>query len=132
MNDYDFPLNDMNSVVFEGTLIKDPTLSHDQKGAPRCLLVIASERCLRGENGMEKQITGMSVYTKNKLAEQSIRLCRQGRKIRVIGCLQTVRAKDAEGRDVTQTVIDAEHFEVKPEFTKKQKKEPAHESYDRY
>jgi single-strand DNA-binding protein len=131
MDDYDETLNDMNSVVLEGTLTKDPVLSHDQKGAPRCLMVIASERYLRGENGREKQTTGMSVCTKSKPAEQSMRLCRQGRKIRVVGCLQTLRGKDIEGRDVTQTVINAEHFEVKPEFTKKQEKKPAHESYGR-
>jgi single-strand DNA-binding protein len=131
MNDYDETLNDMNSVILEGSLTKDPVLSHDQKGAPRCLMVITSERYIRGERGIEKQTTGMTVYTKSKLAEQSMRLCRQGRKIRVVGCLQTLRGKDAEGRDVTHVVINAAHLEVKPEFTQKQEKKPAHESYSR-
>jgi single-stranded DNA-binding protein len=124
-------MNDLNSVLLEGTLAKDPVLSHDKNGVPHCLLVITTERYSRGENGMEKRTTVMYVDMKSKMAEQCMQFCHQGRKIRVVGSLQMLRGKDAEGRDVTQIGIEGEHIEVKPELTKNREKEPSHESFER-
>ncbi|MDR0601517.1 MAG: single-stranded DNA-binding protein [Treponema sp.] len=115
----------MNSVLLEGTLTRDPELSQDANGRPQCLLLITSDRYLRRENSMEKQTTGIHVYTKGKMAEQCMRLFRAGRKIRVVGCLQALSGKNAEGRDMSRLVIDAEHLEVKSEITKKQEREPS-------
>jgi single-strand DNA-binding protein len=124
-------LNDLNSVLLEGTLTKDPALSHDAKGKPHCFLVIASERYLQQETGMEKQTTAMHVYTKGRLAEQCMKLCREGRKIRVVGRIQTLGGKNAQGLDAAQVVIEAEHVEVKPELTRKQEKGPSYDSLSR-
>jgi single-strand DNA-binding protein len=124
-------MNDLNSVLLEGTLTKDPVLSHDQNGTPNCLLSIASERYLKRKNGIEKQTTAMCVYTHGKMAEQCAKLCHQRRKIRVVGCLQTLRGKNEEGRGMAQVVIDAEHVEIKPELTAKQEKEPSHDFFSR-
>jgi single-strand DNA-binding protein len=124
-------MNDLNSVLLEGTLTKDPVCSRDGKGVPRCLLSVASERYLKGENGMEKQTTGIQILTKGKTAEQCAKRCRQGGKIRAVGSLRILRGKDAEGRDAAQAVIDAEYVEIKPEMTAKQEKEPSHEFFSR-
>jgi single-strand DNA-binding protein len=131
MNDENTALNDLNSVLLEGTVVKDPVLSHDQKGVPRCILFITSERYLKQENGIEKRTIATHINTKGKLAEQCVKLCRRGRKIRAVGSLQLLRGKDKEGRDTEQMVIDAVHIETKPEMTAKREKEPSRESYER-
>jgi single-stranded DNA-binding protein len=131
MNDDNPTLNDLNSVLLGGTVAKEPVVSYDPKGVPRCLLVIASERYLRYENGMEKQTTDMQVYTKGRLAEQCMKCCHAGRKVRVVGRLQILSGKNTEGRAVSRVVIEAEHVEVKPEMTRNQKKEPSYDSYSR-
>jgi single-stranded DNA-binding protein len=124
-------MHDLNSVLLEGTLTNDPVLSRDKNGVPHCLLIITSERYRKREDGMEKRALATYVDTKSKLAEQCMQHCHQGSKIRVVGSLQMLRGKDAEGRDIAQIGIDAEHLEVRPELTKKQEKEPAHESFER-
>jgi single-stranded DNA-binding protein len=124
-------MNDLNSVLLEGTLTQDPVLSHDPKGSPHCLLVISSERYLRGENGIEKRTTGMHIDSKGKIAEQCAKLCRRGSKIRVVGFLQALRGKNEAGRDAAQLVIEAEHVEIKPKPAVKQEKDTSYESYSR-
>jgi single-strand DNA-binding protein len=122
-------MNDLNSVLLEGTLTNVPELSRDRRGVPHCLLVIASERYLKQENGIEKRTTTMNIHMEGKMAEQYVKLCHQGRKIRVVGCLQNLKGKNEEGRDVAQVVIHAEHMEVRPELPVKQEKEQSHDFF---
>jgi single-strand DNA-binding protein len=124
-------MNDLNSILLEGTVTKDPVFSHDKQGKPRCLLAIESEHYLKRADKMEKRTTGMGVYVEGKLAETCRQLCHQGRKIRVVGSLQIMRGTNMEGRDTAQVVIDAKHIEVKPELSVKQEEEQSYDNFSR-
>jgi single-strand DNA-binding protein len=124
-------LSDMNSIIFEGTLTRDPVLTRDPKGTPRCLLAIASKRMLKGENGMETRTTEMLAYTEHGFAEPCAAAARKGRKIRVVGSLAILQGKDAAGRDTAQMAIEAAHFELKPELTMIPEKKPSHDVLSR-
>jgi single-strand DNA-binding protein len=124
-------MNDLNSVIFEGTLTRDPALSRDQNGAPRCLLAVASERTLKGENGMEKRTTEMIAYTENALAERCAAVCRKGRKIKIVGSLALLQGKGADGVNREQMAIEALHFELRQELAVKPEKKPSHDFLSR-
>jgi single-stranded DNA-binding protein len=98
MDDKNITLNDLNSVLLEGTVAKEPVISYDPNGIPRCLLFITSERYRVWENGREKQTTAMNVDTHGKIAEQCMKICHTGRKIRVVGSLRTFRGKNGKAR----------------------------------
>jgi single-strand DNA-binding protein len=124
-------MNDLNSVLFEGALTRDPVLTHDLKGNPRCLLAIASKQMRKGENGMETRTTEIIAYAEHGLAESCAAAARKGRQIKVVGSLAILQGKDAAGRDTAQMAIEAAHFELRPELTMKPEKKPSHDILSR-
>jgi single-stranded DNA-binding protein len=124
-------MNDLNSILLEGTLAQDPVLSHDEKGVPRCLFSITSDRYLKRDNDIKKQTIGIPIHTEGKMAEQCANTCRQGRKIRVVGCLDRLTGINGKGREAAQLVIRAEHFELKPELSVKREKESSLDGFSR-
>lgn len=124
-------MNDLNSILLEGTLAKDPELSPDANGGSRCFLSIASDRYVRRGDRMEKEITGVHAYTEGKLAGQCMAQGHQGRKIRVVGRLKTLHGKDTGGRDAERVIIEAEHVEFRPEPAVKKEPAQSHESFER-
>jgi single-strand DNA-binding protein len=124
-------MNDLNSIIFEGTLTRDPVLSRDQNGVPRCLLAVASERAREAENGRGKRTTEIIAYTENALAEQCAAVCRKGRKIKIVGSLALLQGKGADGINREQIAIEAAHFELRQELTVKPEKKPSHDFLSR-
>ena len=114
-------MNNLNSILIEGNLVKDPILRSTTKGTQVCTLRLASNRYYKQDNqspGFEKEVSFFDVETWAKLAESCYSKGRKGRGVRVVGRLKEDRWNGTDGRYHSRVSIVAEHVEFRPEFNK--------------
>jgi single-strand DNA-binding protein len=116
-------MNNLNSILVEGTLVRDPLMKTTAKGTPLCTFSIASNRFYKQDTGFEKEVSYFDVETWAKLAESCQNLGHKGRGVRVVGRLKQDRWNDADGKTRSKVSIIAEHVEFRPEFRKESENE---------
>jgi len=121
-------VNNLNSVLVEGNLVRDPLFKTTAKGTAVCNFSIASNRFYKGDDGLEKEVSYFDVETWAKLAENCNNLGHKGRGARVVGRLKQSRWNDEEGTPKSRIVIVAEHVEFRPDFKKQEESEPVEEA----
>jgi single-strand DNA-binding protein len=114
-------MNNLNSILVEGNLVRDPELHITPKGTSVCTFSLASNRYFAGEAGLEKETSFFDIETWGKLAESVKNHGSKGRGLRVVGRLRQDRWEDAGGKARSKIVIVAEHVEFKPEYKREQK-----------
>jgi single-strand DNA-binding protein len=117
-------MNNLNSILIEGNLIRDPQYRTTSKGTPLCTFCLASNRYLRRDNGYEEEVAFFDVETWAKLADQCSNLGRKGRGVRVVGRLKQDRWTDNDGKPHSRVSIVAEHVEFRPEVKKEAAEKP--------
>jgi len=116
-------MNNLNSILIEGNLVRDPQLRATPKGTSVCTFSLASNRFFRQESGMEKEVSFFDVETWAKLAEACNNLGKKGRGVRVVGRLKQDRWIGNDGKQRSRVSIVAEHVEFRPEFKKEAESE---------
>ena len=111
-------MNNLNSILVEGNLVRDPEYRTTPKGTAICKFPIATNRYFKQDSGMEKEVSFFDVESWGKLAENVNNLGRKGRGVRVVGRLKQERWQNSEGRAMARVVIVAEHVEFRPELKK--------------
>ena len=114
-------MNNLNSVLIEGNMVRNPLFRSTQKGTSVCNFTIASNRYYKQDKqdtGFEKEIGFFDVETWGKLAEVCSNQGRKGRGVRVVGRLKQDRWTGTDGKNHTKVAIVAEHVEYRPEFKK--------------
>jgi len=114
-------MNNLNSILIEGNLVKDPSIRSTNKGTQVCSMKIASNRYYKMDNNspnFEKEVSYFDVDTWAKLAEACYTKGKKGRGLRVVGRLKQSRWNDAEGKPQSRITIVAEHVEFHPESKK--------------
>jgi len=114
-------MNNLNSILIEGNLVKDPVLKTTPKGAQLCSMRLASNRYYKMDNqaaGYEKETSYFDVDAWGRLAESCYNRGKKGRGARVVGRLKQSRWNDAEGKQHSRITIVADHVEFKTEFKK--------------
>jgi len=111
-------MNNLNSILIEGNMVRDPQYSTTPKGTPVCNFSLASNRFFRQENGYEKEVSFFDVETWAKLADACNNMGRKGRGVRVVGRLKQDRWTGNDGKLRSRVSIVAEHVEFRPEFKK--------------
>jgi single-strand DNA-binding protein len=111
-------MNNLNSILIEGNMVRDPLFKSTPKGTPVCTFSVASNRFYKQDSGLEKEVSFFDVETWAKLAENCGSLGRKGRGVRVVGRLKQERWNDSEGKPRSKVKIVAEHVEFRPEFKK--------------
>jgi single-strand DNA-binding protein len=109
-------MNNLNSVLIEGSLMRDPLFRMEPKGTPVCTFSIASNHFYKGDNSLEKEVSFFDIESWSKLAEYCHRLGHKGRGVRVVGRLKQERWTDSDGKPHSKISIVAEHVEFRPEF----------------
>ena len=112
-------MNNLNSILIEGNLVKDCTTKTTTKGSSVSLFTIASNRYHNKEGGTEKEVSFFDVETWSKLAEACYARGKKGRGVRVVGRLKQSRWNDNSGKPHSKVSIVAEHVEFRPDFKKK-------------
>jgi single-strand DNA-binding protein len=108
-------MNNLNSILIEGNLVRDPSLRTTAKGTALCTFSLASNRFLRQDSGLEKEVGFFDVETWSKLAEHCYNLGHKGQGVRVVGRLKQDRWTGQDGKAHSRIFIVAEHLEFKPE-----------------
>jgi single-strand DNA-binding protein len=111
-------MNNLNSILIEGNMVRDPLFRSTPKGTPVCTFSLASNRFFKQDSGLEKEVGFFFVETWAKLAEQCYNLGRRGRGVRVVGRLKQSRWNDADGQPHSKITIVADHVEFRPDFRK--------------
>jgi single-strand DNA-binding protein len=109
-------MNNLNSILLEGNLVRDPVLKNTAKGTPVCTFSVASNRFFRQDSELEKEVSYFEVETWAKLAESVYNLGHKGRGVRVVGRLKQERWNDKDGKAKSKILIIAEHVEFRPDF----------------
>jgi single-strand DNA-binding protein len=109
-------MNNLNSILIEGNLVRDPLFRTTPKGTPVCTFTLASNRFFKQDSGLEKEVGFFDVETWAKLAENCSSLGRKGRGVRVVGRLKQERWNGSDGKSHSKVTIVAEHVEFRPEF----------------
>jgi len=114
-------MNNLNSILIEGNLVRDPLLRSTAKGTQICTMSLASNRYLKQETGFEKEVSFFDVESWARLAESCYSKGKKGRGVRVVGRLKQSRWNDPDGKTRSKITIVAEHVEFRPEFRKEAK-----------
>lgn len=109
-------LNNLNSIIVEGNLVRDPVLKTIPNGHQVCSFSVASNRFYRQNDETEKEVSFFDVETWSRLAQTCAETLKKGRGVRVVGRLKQDRWEDSSGKTQARIKIVAEHVEFKPVF----------------
>jgi len=109
-------MNNLNSTLIEGNLVRDPEFKTTAKGTAICTFSIASNRWFKANDVMEKEVSYFDIETWAKLAESCNKIGKKGRGCRVVGRLKQDRWTGEDGKQRSRVVIVAEHVEFRPEY----------------
>ncbi len=112
-------MNNLNSLLIEGNLVKDPELSYTTKGTAVCKFTVASNRFFKQEQETQKEVSYFDVTTWARLAEVCGEYLKKGRGVRVVGRLKQDRWTDPDGKTRSRIFVVAEHVEFKPQLKNK-------------
>ena len=107
-------MNNLNSILLEGNLTRDPELRYTPKGTPICTLVVASTRSYKLDGERVEEVSFVETTTWGKLATVCAEHLQKGRGVRVVGRIKQERWDDADGTARSKVVIVAEHIEFQP------------------
>ena len=111
-------MNNLNSVLIEGNMVRDPLFRNTQKGTSVCNFTIASNRYYRMDSNLEKEVGFFDVETWGKLADACNTQGHKGRGVRVVGRLKQDRWTGNDGKNHNKVAIVAEHVEYRTDFKK--------------
>jgi single-strand DNA-binding protein len=108
-------MNNLNSIILEGNLVRDPDLRLMPNGKQVCNFKLASNRFHKNEEGFVKEVGFFDVETWGKAAEICKGQGRKGMALRVVGRLKQEQWKDGEGQPHSKIIIVADNVEFKQE-----------------
>ena len=108
-------MNNLNSVLLEGNLVRDPELRYTGKGTPVCSFSIACNRYYKVDDEPQEEVSFFDVTTWSRLATVCSEYLKKGRGVRVVGRLKQDRWEDPEGNPRSRLEVVAEHVEFKPQ-----------------
>lgn len=106
-------MNNLNTVLMEGTLIRDPERSNQAEGSSTCKLALANNRYYFKAGDWEQDASFFTIYVFGPVAEACMKVLKKGRGIRVVGRLKQLRYTVA-GLNREKVAILAEHIEFQP------------------
>jgi len=120
-------MNNLNSILIEGNLTRDPQTRTIPNGMPVCTFSIASNRFYKKGESFEKEVSFFDIECWSKLAEKCASQGCKGKGVRIVGRLKQERWMDAESKQRSRAVIVAEHVEFRPNFRKQEEAEQSEE-----
>ncbi|MBQ6029343.1 MAG: single-stranded DNA-binding protein [Treponema sp.] len=113
-------MNNINCLVVEGNITREPAFRTTPNGFPICKIPIAVnhyyKKAASGE--YENEVSYFDVETFGKLAEICAKFSQKGRGLSVVGRIKQNRWKTPEGKNTSRVTIIAEKIEFKQRFNK--------------
>jgi single-strand DNA-binding protein len=108
-------MNNLNSILIEGNMVRDPIARTTPKGSQVCSFSIASNRYYTIDGKMEHEVSFFDVESWGKLAELVQSEGQKGRAVRVVGRLKQDRWTGTDQKPRSKVSIVAEHIEFRPQ-----------------
>ena len=106
-------MNNLNSVLIEGNLTKDPQIT-ETTASVVCKFSIATNRYYKVNQEQQEEVSYFDIEVWAKLAERCQEYLKKGRGVRVVGRLKQDRWTDQAEQKHYRIKIVAEHVEFKP------------------
>ena len=107
-------MNNLNSIILEGNLTKDPVVDSTPKGTSVCHFTVASNRFYKSDGERQEEVGYFDVEVWSRLAETCGEYLEKGRGVRVVGRLKQDRWTNPEGESRSRIRIVGEHVEFRP------------------
>ena len=108
-------MNQLNSLILEGNLVRDSVLSEPVPGFKKCHFTIGVNRFYKNKNNEDMQEASFfDVEAYGNMAEYCESKAKKGRGVRVVGRLKQDTWKDSNGKTASKVYVVAEHIEYKP------------------
>ncbi len=118
-------MSNLNSVLIEGNLTRDPELKTLPSGTPTCTFGIATNRYYKVQGEKKQEVSYFDVEVWSKNAENCSQYLKKGSGVRVVGRLKMDAWTGEDGGRKTKVKIVAEHVEFKPSFGARRDKKDA-------
>lgn len=106
-------MQDLNSVMVEGRLTRDPEIKYTGKGTAVCNLSIANNRRWKEGQEEKEETSFFDIVAWGRQAETCGEYLEKGRGVRVFGRMQQQRW-ESDGQKRNKIVINADHVEFMP------------------
>ena len=106
-------MNNLNSIILEGNLTRDPSMDTTPKGTAVCHFTVASNRYYKSEGERQEEVGFFDVEVWSRLAETCNEYLTKGRGVRVVGRLKQDRWSTADGEPRSRVRIVGEHVEFR-------------------
>lgn len=100
----------MNKAIIVGGLTRDPESGSTQTGVAWCRFTVAVDRQYRDQNG-NKITDYLSIVTWRTTAENCARFLAKGRKVGIVGHIETRSWEDQDGQKHYTTEVVGDHVE---------------------
>ena len=117
-------MNDLNNVLLEGRLTRDPELKHTPGGTTVCNFSIATNKSYKQNNEWKTKVSYFDITTFGKQAEICNEYLKKGRGVRVVGELSQDRWEQ-EGKQRSKVCIIGNHIEFAPQKKQDQQSTPS-------
>ncbi len=108
-------MNQLNSLILEGNLVRDAVLSEPAPGFKKCTFSVGVNRFYKNRKNEDvSEASFFDVEAYGKIAEYCGLKATKGRGVRVVGRLKQDTWKDNNGKTASRIYVVAEHIEYKP------------------
>lgn len=119
-------MNNLNSIILEGNLVRDAALAEPVPGFKKCMFSMGVNRFYKNKNNEAvNEASFFDVEAYNQVAEYCSKKATKGRGVRVVGRLKQDTWKDTSGKTASRIYVVAEHIEYKPEKKTNENEEKA-------
>ena len=106
-------MNNLNSILLEGNLTRDPDLVKTSKGKSICKFSIATNRYYKTQDVYKNEVSYFSIEVWAGLADICMQNLTKGRGVRIVGRLKQERWKGEDDKPRDRIIIVAEHVEFR-------------------
>ena len=100
-------MNNLNSILIEGNLVKDPVLRSTPNGTPVCLFSVATNRFFKQNDELQKEVSYFDIESWAATAQTCGSTLTKGRGVRVVGRLKQDRWNDENGAPKVEFEVNA-------------------------
>jgi single-strand DNA-binding protein len=119
-------MNNLNTVLIEGQLTRDPELGNAPAQVQMCRLTLANNRYYKGkEDKWVQDASYFTVYVYGNVATSCLTYLKKGRGVRIVGRLKQL-TRQVNGMYSEKIIILAEHIEFQPAKKAEAMEEPEH------
>ena len=108
-------MNQLNSLILEGNLVRDAVLSEPAPGFKKCNFTMGVNRFYKNRKNEDvNEASFFDVEAYGNMADYCSEKAKKGRGVRVVGRLKQDTWKDNSGKTASRIYVVAEHIEYKP------------------